>query len=504
LNAHLLYTEAVAAAKKAQPTADELFKVDTHAEQLIALADLLLPTLIEAGLIEVSFPRVIKAARVADMVYAILGDETPLTKKGNELFPHPTPAQRRQFCSTAAKTVRAAIIEGKGALRLVADAVVKAEEGPTEFDLWLEASRQPTLNSYAVRSKAVKIIGDFLDNFDSPRRIRTTYQTLVNTGRTSSRKINIQQLPRDYDKPSQLHVRGCIIPDPGWCFLVADYSQLELCSLAHVLTHLVRHYARDPQRKAFAENLLGRQISETYESTLAIAINNDQDCHVFMAIQLRGHGETYEECYALYERADKKKSAKLALDNDEHQIIDDRQLAKPCNFGFPGGLGPKKFVDYAAGYGVTISPDTARFAKKAYESTWIEMKLYFWHIDRMCRSDPATGGRCLLKQLYSLRQRGDCTFTQASNGYFQALAADGAKEAGTRIINAAYRNSGSPLYGTLPSGFVHDEYLVNSPLELAERALPALEFEMIEGMRIWIPDVKIKAPGKILKERWGK
>jgi DNA polymerase-1 len=326
---------------------------------------------------------------------------------------------------------------------------------------------------------------------------------LVDTGRTSSRgggapgALNVQQLPRDYDKPAHLHTRGCITPDPGWAFIVADYSQLELCSLAQVLNELVRFYARSKQR-GFVEDLLQRDISETYESTLAAAINNDQDCHVRMASVLRGRGETYAECNALYETADRKKGKEL-LTAEERQVIDDRQLAKPANFGYPGGLGAAKFVDYAAGYGVTIDLATARRTKAAYLQAWIEMKLYFWHIGQITADGYAT-----IKQLYSKRLRGDCYFTQAANSFFQALAADGAKEALRRIIRAAYRMPESPLYGTRPSGFIHDEFLVNCKIEQAEQALPALEYEMVEGMRLWIPNVKIKAPGKVLTERWGK
>jgi hypothetical protein len=826
LNAHLLRNEAKAAATKLLKTngltSEQAPLAPPEYAQLVALADACLPTLAAAGLVEVSYPRTIKKREVADRVFAELGKEAPLSKKKAEEFPYPTIEQRREFCSTDAKTVRAAVIESGGKLRLPADAVAKADEGAEAFDAWLADSGAAELNAYAVRTKADKTITNFLDRLDTDHFIRTSYVTLVDTGRTAcvaawtliktrqglvpvehirvgddvwthrarwrrvtavwrkgvqpmvavhlsnghvltcttdhrvllssgdwcrvgalsndtissldreqgksnkgvdhvsstqvaacghrraaehdrterdicytaayvvgrtqsakghpagriedgreksnawkdaretpsvgrrvpnrhrlsdslaqrqtpisssrshgtsagaggstggatrtpyrwgryeqqtgqfgahdeprasgypclaatefdathiekieaagnfevyditveadasyeacgiyhhnSRQINIQQFPRDYDKPGHLHVRGCIVPPPGECFLVADYSQLELCSLAHVLNVLVRHYARTKQR-GFVENMLGREISDTYESTLAAAINANQDCHVRMAANLRGRGESYAECYSLYSWADAKKSKEFyaalgvsksatfdeietayrskiepeakvihayevlrdvelrtrydaPLTYEELLIIDHRQLAKPANFGFMGLLGPTKFVDYAAGYGVTVDIATARMAKRAYENTWIEMKLYFWHILQMCKDGVAT-----VTQLYSKRQRGDCFPTQAANGYPQGLAVDGAKEALRRIIRAAYRVPSSPLFGTRPSGFVHDEFLVNCKIDQAPRALPALEHEMVEGMRSWIPDVKIKAPGKILYERWGK
>jgi hypothetical protein len=502
LLAHLLRGEALAAANKLSKGGIDHALDDQ--QRLLDLAAALLPTLVNAGLIEVSEPRTIKKTRLADYIFRILGTDAPLTKTAAETIYDPTPAQRREFCSTASKTVRQAILVGGGTPLNVTDAVAKAIDA-MDFDTWLVRSKQPELNAYALRSKADKTITNFLDKLDTHHRIRTSYQTLVDTGRTSSRgggepgKLNIQQLPRDYDKPAHLHVRGCITPDPGWAFIVADYSQLELCSLAHVLTKLVRYYAMDPKRKAFAERMLGCSISDKYESTLSRAINSDQDCHVLMASVLRSRGETYEECYALYKRADEKKSAKQLLDVEETKIIDDRQLCKALNFGLPGGLGELKFIDYAAGYGVSIDMATARHAKAAYLVTWIEMKLYFYHCGMLCKN-----GDAVIEQFYSKRLRGDCTFTQISNGFFQALAADGAKYAGLVLVKHAYRIPESPMYGTRPSGFVHDEYLVSSLIEQAPRALPEVERLMVQSMSLWIPDVKIKAPGKILKERWGK
>jgi hypothetical protein len=72
------------------------------------------------------------------------------------------------------------------------------------------------------------------------------------------------------------------------------------------------------------------------------------------------------------------------------------------------------------------------------------------------------------------------------------------------LVKHAYRAESSPLYGCRPSGFVHDEYLINAPIDRAAQALPEVERLMVEGMRRYIPDVKIKAPGKVLYERWGK
>lgn len=522
--------------------------------------------LVDSGVLELIHKRVKKDAKVRQRIFHLLGPNAPITDKGYELFgKSPTLQQRFEYCSTDSKSIRAAILAAGATPLEIADAVEKSEQGAEVFDAWLAASGERVLNSLVIRGKSSKTIGDFIDKLDTDRMIRTSYVSTLDTGRTSARgsggpgTLNIQQLPRDYDKPKHLHVRGCIVPPPGWSFIVADYTQLELCALAHILTHLVRAYARNPRKKKYAENLLGFEISEHYVSTLAQAINDDQDCHVKMAATLRGLGESYFDCYALYEWADAKKGkeyyAALGLDRQatqaeveakyrellaqgeikksvqrayevlsdltlrtkydspltstELQVISDRQLAKPCNFGFPGGLGAGSFVDYAAGYGVAISPEIADKALAAYMKAWPEMRLYFAHIKAKIKDAEkpphgwyGSGGVCV--QIKSKRERGECSFTQWANGWFQGLAADGAKEAGRRLIRAAYRDLASPMFGTRPSGFIHDEYLVNARVEQAEQALPEVSRHMVEGMQQWIPDVKIKAPGKVLYERWGK
>jgi len=417
---------------------------------------------------------------------AALGIDTkdPFAKLGPVTVSHALLGAVRFEASArdAAAKRKAIITEGAKVLDIV-DAIDKARQGPEAFDTWLADSGSPALNASALDQKAKTYITNFLDRLAVDRRVRTTYQTLVDTGRVSSRRINIQQMPRDSDKPPELSIRGCITPDPGWVLLVADYSQLELCALAHILSVMVRRRTGDP----------------TYESSLARAINAGKDCHVLMASTLLSM--TYEECAAIRKRAEAKKEHKEPLDREERLVLEHRQIGKAGNFGFPGGQGPKTYIEYAAGYNLTLTLDQATHARTAYMETWPEMAEYFEMMGLACKRGE---GRTMIRQLYSGRLRGDCYFTRACNSLFQGLAADGAKEALHRIIYAAYRDPASPLYGTRPSGFVHDEFLVSCRVAQAERALPELERHMVEGMRVFIPDVRIEAPGRIMEERWSK
>jgi hypothetical protein len=491
---------------KAREKLAEIVDGDTALAQ--RTVDLATAMLVDAGLLAWTVEtRTTKKQRISQRVFVALGDQTPLTKKAAKVYSFPTLAQREEFASSDKKAVREAVLES-GAIPLnVVDAVDHADATAEEFDAWLAESRALELNAYALHTTAKKTITNFLDKLDVDSRVRTSYQTVIESGRTASRggsrgsgQINVQNLPRDNGKPGHLHIRGCVLPDPGWVFVVADYSQLELCALAHVLTELVRFYARNPARRARAEKLLGHSIDETYSSTLARAINEGKDCHLLMAGTLIG--KSYEYCVSLYTSAEAKKKAKLPLTPEESEVVEARQLSKACNFGFPGGLGAKKFIDYAAAYGVPITLDRAEFAKRSYMLAWPEMKLYFDFIAEKCAANPR--GLTLMKQLGSNRLRGDCNFNVASNTTFQGLASDGAKEALASLINASYRDPSSPLFGCRPSAFVHDEFLVSAPAHLAERALPEVERLMVEAMQRWIPNILIQAPGRIMKERWSK
>lgn len=427
----------------------------------------------------------VSQARVKQLVFQALGDETPLADKAKEALGgrEPTPEERLAGASRSAATVRKSIIAEHAKVLDVVDAIDKSREGESAFDEWLVSSRSPSLNAYALNQKATTYITNFLNRLATNRRIRTTYQTLVDSGRVSSRKINVQQMPRDSDKPPELSIRGCIVPDPGWAFIVADYSQLELCALAHILSVMVRRRTGD----------------SSYESSLSKAINAGKDCHVLMAATLLSM--PYDEVAAIRKRAEKKKEHGEPLDAIEKEVLEHRQIAKAANFGFPGGQGPRTYIEYAAGYNLTLTIDQATRAQKAYMTTWPEMPEYF---EMMSGATKRGGGLAMVQQLYSGRLRGSCYFTRACNTLFQGLAADGAKEALGLLIRAAYRDSSSPMFGTRPSGFVHDEFLVSSRLEQAPAALPEVERLMVEGMRKWIPDVAIQAPGKIMTERWAK
>ncbi|MBM4272865.1 MAG: DNA polymerase I [Deltaproteobacteria bacterium] len=90
-------------------------------------------------------------------------------------------------------------------------------------------------------------------------RVHTTFlQSVAATGRLSSRDPNLQNIPVRGELGGQL--RQAFIPPPGWVFLSADYSQMEL--------RLLAHFSEDPALlRAFQEKV------DIHRQTAAVVFN---------------------------------------------------------------------------------------------------------------------------------------------------------------------------------------------------------------------------------------
>jgi DNA polymerase I-like protein with 3'-5' exonuclease and polymerase domains len=152
-------------------------------------------------------------------------------------------------------------------------------------------------------------------------RIHPRYNLLVNTGRTSCAKPNIQQLPRG----------GCIrsmyVAKTGHSLIITDYAAIELATLAQVLLNKYGH------------------------SVMAQKINDGIDLHKYYA-------SVMNECSL----ADVTKGM--------------RQEAKAANFGFSGALGIDTFIQFSRGYGLELTRPQAQKMKDAWFTAFPEMKEY--------------------------------------------------------------------------------------------------------------------------------
>jgi DNA polymerase-1 len=157
---------------------------------------------------------------------------------------------------------------------------------------------------------------------DSRSRLHTTYKLYGTvTGRLSG---DLQQVPRDS------FIRGVIGAPPGWLFVQADYSQIELRIAAHIAK----------------------------ERRMRRAFLTKQDLHLVTASSLTGKSPTMV-------------------------TKEERKRAKAVNFGFLYGMYPKKFQSYAfENYEVEVTMAEAELARAKYFSMFPDLE--GWH-DRQKR-----------------------------------------------------------------------------------------------------------------------
>ncbi len=98
-------------------------------------------------------------------------------------------------------------------------------------------SRHPIIEAILDYRTLTKLKSTYADGLvkeiSSDGRIHTTFQNMVTaTGRLSSTEPNLQNIPVRTELGSE--IRKMFVPQDGWVFVDADYSQIELRVLAHI------------------------------------------------------------------------------------------------------------------------------------------------------------------------------------------------------------------------------------------------------------------------------
>ena len=358
-----------------------------------------------------------------------------------------------QVCETVGKPVR--LTDG-GQVSLDSDAC--------------EASENELLEDYAELTSLKAVLNKDLPMLRAGMvyPVHTTFGMAASCRSTSS-KPNVQN-------PRRLPgIREAFIPRKGKVYAIADFSGLELHTLAQTCVTLFR------------------------QSQLAVELNAGIDPHTSFAAKILGI--SYEEG-----KRRKKNSEDKEFDNA-------RQTAKVFNFGSPGGLGAENLCMFARKtYNVILTepitpsePDPFRRAK-VLKQQWMdhypEMRIFFKHVgDLMEQSEEGHG---IVQQLFSNRWRGGCHYTAACNTYFQGLGADAAKRALYLVTRACYAETSSVLYGSRPVNFVHDEVIleVDDDAYAHDKAME-LGRVMIAGANEFLPDVPSRAE-PLLARCWSK
>jgi DNA polymerase-1 len=301
----------------------------------------------------------------------------------------------------------------------------------------------PFLTHYKEMKHADKMVSTYMKEslIAVDGRVHSKFSPLVKTGRTSSSKPNIQNLPRKEG------LRGMYIAPPGHVLYACDYSQLELCALAETC------------------------FLKYGESRMKDLINDGADLHLWFGHQIRD-----------------------AFNGSETDGIDYRQMAKACNFGFPGGLGISKFQTFAMGYDVQLEEETCRKLKAIWISSFPEMEYHLSPDPDIIHSDPDTGDQMYVAQTVNGRVRRNATYCSACNYVFQGLAADGAKMALWYLYRERFKMV----------NFIHDEVITELREDnTLQRNIDRIDQLMLYGMKQVIQNVRIAVEGATMR-RWYK
>ena len=204
----------------------------------------------------------------------------------------------------------------------------------------LEETGHPVIKLLLERAKWQKYCSTYVSNYDEIRdendRIHTTFKLAGTvTGRLSSGKadedkissrkdrgrgVNLQQVPRDP------FIRGLFGAPPGYSFIEADFSQIEL--------RLAAFLAREP--------------------TMLRLYRTGADIHRYMAARVIGCPES-------------------KVTKDQRKVV-----GKPTNFGFVYGMFPRKFVEQAwANQKLVYTLEEATLFRRTYFDEF--PKLLAWH-----------------------------------------------------------------------------------------------------------------------------
>ena len=226
--------------------------------------------------------------------------------------------------------------------------------------------------------------------------------------------------------PRSVEVRQCFIPEPNCKFVIADYSQIELRVAARI----------------------------SGDERMIQAYREGKDLH--------------------------KLTASLMTETPLEEVTaEERQKAKAINFGLLFAMGAKGLKTYAKNtFGVDMSSKEASgFKEKFFRSYSGFAKWYRGNQDNKTRELRTLSGR---RRTYNGSK---APLTEALNTPIQGTAADVAKTAFARLPDALQGKQARIV------GFIHDEFIVESPEENAEAVQAIVVRTMEEAGQRYLTDV---------------
>lgn len=170
-----------------------------------------------------------------------------------------------------------------------------------------------------------------------------------------------------------------------------------------------------------------------------------------------------------------------------------------ANFGLPGGLGIDSLITFARkNYKIPLTREQALKLKEDWLRALPEMRKYFaW------KSQQIGLGDAQVEAVISGMKRGGVGYCDGCNYDFQNPAAWTAKKALFDVAYECYVDKGTPLFGTRPVAFIHDEIIAEVPEKTAHEASHRLAEVMCAAAQPHAPTIPITASPALMR-RWYK
>lgn len=348
------------------------------------------------------------------------------------------------------------------------------------------AKKDSTINLYLERQKLNKLKTTYLPNLEKGICF-FGFNPLVSTGRASSVSSKLYPSMNGQNQPREtgaLSIRECFVPREGNLFLAIDVSALELCSVAQQ-----------------TYNLFGRSVHRD-------KINAGYDLHAYLGSQiaLRWDKAFRDSCQdSGLSSSDEIYKLFLELKKTDSTFFKRfRTLAKPTGLGYPGGLGPRKFVDFCfSGYGLDITFKDAQELRDMWFRTYPEMREYFNWVNT--QTDDRNIGLFKYVSPLGMLRRG-AVYTAAANGFaLQTPSAEAVKIALFRLVRACYDYTiDSPMYGCRIVNEIHDEIIWEIPDDdLRNDRVLWCQKIFQDSLSEIFPDVTMRTEA-VLMNRWYK
>ena len=378
---------------------------------------------------------------------------------------------------------------------LMKDSVDKKVLGP-------QKKKHPIISTYIEYTEHQKVVSTYGDNwFDYINsitgRIHSSYTQIMNTGRLSSGqkgkpKQGLPQMPNMQNIPSDNRTRGCFQAQEGNVLLVSDYSGQEQIVLANK--------SLDADLLAFYQQGLG-------------------DMHSFIASKI------------FPELSD------LSLDEIKDKHKNKRQIAKGAGFAINyGGTG------ITIAQNLNISMEEGEEVYKAYFKAFPDLANYFKREKAQALSlgyiqfNNVSGRKCFIpffeeyqklhEEIYKTEgfwddykleksknsgifishfkpkvreyfmKKGDIE-RMSLNYPIQGTSADITKLAGIYFFE--YLEKNNLIFKVLLPNVVHDEWIVECPLDLSEELSKVLQESMEKAGDVFCKTIKLKAEPCITK-----